>query len=74
MKAFSIDGYWVDDETEFSDYIVVDIDDSLGDNHPSGLTDDDIFFYGLSEGEIKDAILTQIPFTGQFVITNYKEL
>ena len=48
---FSIDGYFVDDNTEFSGYLVSAYDDT-----PEDDDGDDIFFYGLSEQDIVDAI------------------
>ncbi len=65
-KLFSIDGYFVDDNEEFSGYLVSEYDDILDED------DDDIFFYGLSEQDIKDAIETKEPVAGEFIITSYK--
>lgn len=63
---FSIDGYFIDDQTEFSGYLVTEYDDT-----PQGMDDDNIFFYGLSEQDIKDAIETKEPVAGEFIITSY---
>jgi hypothetical protein len=71
MKAFLIDGHFKDDGAEFSDYIVLDISDSIGNDHESGLTDDDIFFYGITEKDIQEAIYTGESID-DFVITSYK--
>ena len=43
-KYFSIDGYWKDDKSEFSGYIVKEFDDVEEDED----RDNKIFFYGLS--------------------------
>ena len=68
-KYFSIDGYWKDDQTEFSDYIVKEYDDS----EETEERDDMIFYYGLSENEIKDAIASPDENGLAFVITSYEE-
>lgn len=68
-KLFKIDGYFVDDNTEFLGYLVTEYDDT-----PKGMHDDDIFFYGLSEQDIKDAINSGEPVCGDFIITSYKIL
>jgi hypothetical protein len=66
-KYFSIDGYFKDDKSEFSGLIVKEHDD-VDEN------DENIFYYGLSEDEIKDAIAAGENTTLDFVITNYKVL
>lgn len=66
-KYFSIDGYWKDDNSEFNDYIVKEFDD-VDDE-----TDDSIFFYGLSETAIKEAITMGEESMLEFVITSYEE-
>jgi hypothetical protein len=68
-KYFSIDGYYKDDKSEFYGYIVREFDDVDEE------LDDHIFFYGLSEDEIKQAI----DDGGEnnicdFVITAYEEI
>lgn len=69
-EHFFINGYWKDDKTEFENYIVRSTDDT-GYNY--GMVDDDIFFYGLSENEIKDILGNEN--TGlDFVITSYEKL
>jgi len=67
-KYFSIDGYYKDDKSEFNGYIVKeydDVDEEL---------DDLIFFYGLSEEDIKDAIEDGGDDILDFVITSYEEI
>ncbi|MCW8965779.1 MAG: hypothetical protein OQK82_03700 [Candidatus Pacearchaeota archaeon] len=51
MKVFAIDGYFYDDKSEFSGYLVAEYDET-----PKGYDDDEIFFYGLSEENIEQAI------------------
>lgn len=64
-KYFKISGYWKDDnETEFRNYIVTNFDDN-------GDDEDDIFFYGIEEDEIKNCINNYESFS-DFVITSYK--
>jgi hypothetical protein len=60
----AIDGYWNDDKSEFSNYLVKETDDVEEEN------DDEIFFYGLSLNYIKDNLNNEN--TGMdFTITNY---
>lgn len=68
-KYFSIDGYWKDDLLEFRDFIVREYDDVVDDE-----TDDKIFYYGLSEEEIKQSIENPDESGLEFVITNYQEV
>lgn len=65
MKVFSIDGYYVDDKTEFQGYAVAEFYHT-----PEGWDDINIFFYGLSEPEIKEAISSGEP-VDDFIITSY---
>jgi hypothetical protein len=70
-KYFSISGYWKDDKSEFYGYIVKEFDDSEENEED----DDKIFFYGLSENDIKQAIEEGEEGTAQeFVITSYEEI
>ena len=64
MKVFSVDGYWKDDRTEFTDYIICEYDDT-----PEGYYEEEIFFYGLSEQDLKDSCEEDGL---EFIITNYK--
>ena len=61
---FTITGYWKDDKSEFSG-IVKDTNDVIEEE------DDNIFFYGLSEEDIEDAIKNGKKFSEDFVITDY---
>jgi hypothetical protein len=64
---FKISGYWKgEDDSEFSDYIVTDIDNVDEEN------DDLIFFYGLSENELKEAVELGENTALEFVITSYE--
>jgi hypothetical protein len=65
---FLINGFWKDDKTKFSDYIVTDYDDNADDD------DDEIFYFGLSEEEIKEAIKSGWNTELEFVITSYSKL
>ena len=60
-----ISGFWKDDKVKFTDYKVTEIDDVYGDD------DDSIFYYGLTEMEIKHAILFKWNTEYEFVITSY---
>jgi len=71
-KFFVVDGYWKDDKSSINGYIVTDMDSSVG--YPvNGLTDEDIFFYGLNELEIQEAIELGEDTVQDFVITTYRE-
>ena len=72
---FSINGYWKDDNVSFEGYIVREFDDVLEDEpNEDGLTDNDIFYYGLSELEIQASIANAgiEEDVLEFVITSYK--
>ena len=69
-KYFSISGYWKDDKSEFEDYIVKEFDD-VEDNESD---DNLIFYYGLSEGDIKGAMNVNDDNMLDFVITSYREI
>lgn len=62
---FLISGYYKDDNSEFIDYLVKENDDMDEE------TDDDVFFYGLSEHDINEAILIGEETVEAFVITSY---
>ena len=68
MALFSINGYWNDDKTPFENYIVTDYHSS-----PEGCNEDEIFFYGLSEDDIKNCILNGSG-SLDFTITEYKKI
>jgi len=63
---FLINGYWKDDKSEFSDYVVSSYDDNAD--------DDDIFYFGLSESDIQQAIKDKEDNILEFVITSYTKL
>lgn len=65
MQTFIINGYWKDDQTEFNDYLVTDSQDEMD--------DDNIFYYGLSEDEIK-SILNVENNNLEFIITSYNKI
>lgn len=69
MKYFKISGYWKDDKSEFTDYIVKDTDDAEKSD-----IDNNIFYYGLTENKIKDAIKKKEDTIHEFVITSYKKV
>ena len=64
---FLINGYWKNDKTEFYDYVVTDYDDNAED-------DDEIFYFGLNESDIKEAIKDNGDDMLEFVITSYTKL
>jgi hypothetical protein len=66
---FTIDGYWKNDNSEFYGYIV-----SYFDSAPENQDDDQIFFYGLSEKDIQEAIKEGEDNMLEFVITSYEPI
>lgn len=64
---FLINGYWKDDKSEFSDYVVSSYDDNAED-------DDEIFYFGLNEYDIKEAIKDKENNILEFVITSYTKI
>lgn len=70
-KYFEISGYWKDNNEEFEGHIVTNYDD----HEENGEYDeDDIFFYGLSEAELKEAVSLGENTVHEFVITEYKTI
>ncbi len=70
-KYFSINGYYKDDKSEFEGLIVKEYDDAEEDES----RDDQIFFYGLSEADIQQAIADGgEDDILEFVITSYEEI
>ena len=63
-KYFSINGYWKDDKTEFENYIVSIYDSEEDDG-------EEIFYCGLNEQEIQEAIKAGEETIFDFVITSY---
>ena len=68
---FFISGYWKDDKRPFDGYIVKDTEYVEGENDEE---DDNIFFYGLTEEAIKEAIAKGKEWGEDFVITSYDKL
>ena len=66
-KYFQIQGYWLDDKSDFSG-IVKEYDNYNKEE------EDDIFFYGMGEEEIIEAIKEEENTTLDFVITSYKNI
>lgn len=59
MKIFSVSGYFNDDHSNFDGYLVAEFNQT-----PFGYSDEQIFFYGLSETQL-------IGKHGDFTITSY---
>lgn len=72
-RYFEISGYWLPDNSEFDGNIVTDYD-SFNEDNDFGFKEEDIFFYGLSEEDIKKSIADGRSDSVFFVITDYKEL
>mgnify|MGYP003640083054 CR=1 FL=1 len=67
-KYFEISGYWKDDKTEFSGYIVCESHDHIEE------LEDQVFYYGLSENDIKLCIKLEESTNLEYVITSYAVL
>ena len=65
-QHFKINGHWKDDKTTFENLVVKEYDDVDEE------TDDLIFFYGLSEKDIQEAIENPQENALDFVITSYE--
>ena len=68
-KYFSVDGFWNDDKSEFEGYIIKEFHDE----ELYSALDDKIFYYGLSELQIKDMIKNPNK-NEEFTITDYKQI
>lgn len=66
-KYFEIDGYWKDTKDEFYGLLVKEYDDV-------GEDDDDVFFYGMGEEELKEAVKYGEETALEFVVTNFTEV
>jgi len=71
-EYFAIDGYWKDDKETFQGLIVTSYDEIPDETEP--YTDDDIFFYGLEEHVIQEAITLEEDTMHDFVITGYTKI
>lgn len=71
-EYFEISGYWKDDKEEFEGLIVTNYDDIPDETEPFG--DDDIFFYGLDEHLLTEAIELKEETVQDFVITSYTKI
>lgn len=67
-KYFSINGYWKDDKSEFEGFIVKEYDDMNEEE------DDDVFFYGMGESDLNDAVEHGENTSLDFVVTSYEEI
>jgi len=63
---FSINGYWKDDKNTFENLIVKEFDEVDEE------TDELVFYYGLSEKDIQEAIELKEETAHDFVITSYE--
>jgi hypothetical protein len=69
-KYFSINGYYKDDKTEFEGLIVKEYDDTEEDES----RDDQIFYYGLSDNDLKHSVDTGGNDMLDFVVTSFEEI
>jgi hypothetical protein len=64
MTNFLISGYWIDNGSEFSNYLVTSSEDN-------GDDDDNVFFYGLNEEDLR-SLVNNTNTHLEFVITSYE--
>jgi hypothetical protein len=69
-KYFSINGYWKDDKSEFEGFIVKEYDDAEEDED----LDNEIFYYGLSENDLKHSVDTGGNDSLDIVVTSFEEI
>jgi hypothetical protein len=69
-KYFRINGYYKDDKSEFEGLIVKEYDDAEEDEN----RDDQIFYYGLSDNDLKHSVDTGGNDMLDFVVTSYEEI
>lgn len=67
FEGFRISGYWKEDRSEFEGYLVSEYDDVIED------LDKKIFYYGLGEKDIIDAMENPDDNRLDFVITSYQK-
>ena len=70
-NLFSVRIRWVDDSSEFD--VLIAESDGVGDI-PDGYTDEDIFFYGMSESAIQQALTSGEPCENEWVIIKFYEV
>lgn len=68
---FEIRGYWKDDKSEFDGYIITNYDDV---EEGGKFSEDEVFFYGLEETSIQEAIELGEDTMHDFVIEGYTKL
>lgn len=66
-KYFEISGYWKDTKDEFEGLLIKEFEDVLLEE------DDGIFYYGLSESDLKEAVELVEDTIHDFVITSFKD-
>ena len=67
QKVFQVMGYWKNDKSSIDGYLISECE-----GVPNGYSDEQIFFHGLSEDQIKIAIKQGAHSEFEFVITEYK--
>ncbi len=65
IEFFKVNGYWKDDKSPIEAAIIKSTDEY------DDREDDDIFFYGMSEVNIQEAIVLSEDTIHDFVITSY---
>lgn len=68
----TINGYWKDNKTSFENLIVSNMDSQPDETEP--YTDDDIFYYGLDEHSLTEAIKLVEDTVHDFVITSFTKI
>ena len=62
-KLYRVNGYWKDNKAKFINFIVCSSETT-----PKGIDDDNIFYYGLNEQDLKNGDC------GEFIVTKYEEI
>jgi hypothetical protein len=70
-KYFLINGYWKDNKESFDGLMVTNFDDV---EEGGDVAEEDIFFFGLGESHIKEAIELGEETSHDFVIQSYETL
>lgn len=68
---FEINGYWKEDKEPIEGYIVLSQE---YEEEIMGEDDESIFYYGLNEEDLKEAVTLGEAFQEDFVITSYSKL
>lgn len=72
IEYFKVSGYWIDDNSTFEEYIVTSYENAS--KLDGRFEDDEIFFFGMTEEVLKEALYMGASFEEDFVITYYEKV